>query len=80
MAICLQLADHWEVHGSMPTKSKGYRDICVPKSLRTQSSATMERARSSLSLASFSLSRCSSEWPGWSSCWVRSPKIFCISE
>lgn len=46
----------------------------------TQSSATMERALSSLSLASFSLSRCSSVWPGWSSCWVRSPKIFCISE
>lgn len=47
---------------------------------RAQSSATMERALSSLSLASFSRSRCSSGRPGWASCWVRSPKILCISE
>lgn len=44
-----------------------------------QSSATMESARSSLSLASFSRSRCSSLRPGWSICAVRSPKILCIS-
>lgn len=44
-----------------------------------QSSATMDRARSSLSLASFSRSRCSSLKPGRSICAVRSPKILCIS-
>lgn len=70
VATCLQLPGHWEVHESMAARSKAYRDVIrVPKSPRTpegraQSSATMERARSSLSLVSFSRSRCSSEWPG----------------
>lgn len=44
-----------------------------------QSSATMDKARSSLSLASFSRSRCSSLKPGRSICAVRSLKILCIS-
>lgn len=63
-------------------KGRRGRLACVPESSpgQAQSSATMERARSSLSLASFSRSRCSSGQPGWSSCWVKSPKILCISE
>lgn len=36
VATCPQMPDHWEVHESMPARSKAYRDvICVPKSLRT---------------------------------------------
>lgn len=44
-----------------------------------QSSATMDRARNSLSLASVSLFLCSSVSPAWSIWLVNSLKILCIS-
>lgn len=64
-----------ELGGSIPSPVTG-----PPPALPIpQSSATMESARSSLSLASFSRSLCSSLSPGWSICAERSPKILCIS-
>lgn len=57
----------------------GGLDMFGEASRTSQSSATMERARSSLSLASLSLCRCSSVRPAWSIWSVSSLKTLYIS-
>lgn len=71
---------HWGVKGG---KARGLERalplLGVLSPSLIQSSATMDRARSSFSLASFSLSLCSSVSPAWSIWFFNSLKILCIS-
>lgn len=77
IAVCLSCAEYSE---KSATHSEGHeRSPSRFSTFLPQSSATMDRARNSLSLASVSLSLCSSVNPAWSIWSVNSLKILYIS-